>query len=51
MFNVEGTNKPPSHCEIHNLERDLKKLHKDGHLKGINLYLYGLVLKEQERIL
>lgn len=48
-LHTEGTNKPPQHSEIHNLERDLKKLYNSGHLHGINLYIYGLVLKEQER--
>jgi hypothetical protein len=32
------------------LERELKKLEKEGRLKGINLYVYGLVLREQERL-
>ena len=46
-FNVDGTNKSPSHPEIQTLERDLKKLYSEGRLKGINLYIYGLVLKEK----
>ena len=45
----EGTGKPPLHAEIHNLERDLKQLYSNKELNGINLYLYGLVLREQER--
>jgi hypothetical protein len=32
------------------LERELKNLYQDGKLKGINLYIYGLVLREQERL-
>jgi hypothetical protein len=49
FFYAEGTNKPPQHSEIHNLERELKKLYQAGTLNGLNLYLYGLVLNEQER--
>ena len=47
---ADGTNKIPSHPDIQLLERDLKKLYHEGKLKGINLYIYGLVLKEQERL-
>ena len=47
--NSEGTNKPPQHSEIQNLQRDLGKLYSQNALRGINLYLYGLVLREQER--
>ena len=43
-------NRAPIHCEIQLLEREFKKLYEKGRLtSGINLYLYGLVLKEQER--
>lgn len=31
------------------LERELRGLYKKGSLSDINLYLYGLILKEQER--
>lgn len=44
---LEGTGRPPQHAEIHNLERDLKQLYHSHDLHGINLYLYGLVLREQ----
>lgn len=47
---VDGTGKAPSHPDIQMLERELKKLEKEGRLKGINLYVYGLVLREQERL-
>ena len=46
-INIDGTNKAPIHPEIQMLERELKKLFMDNKLKGINLYIYGLVLKEQ----
>ena len=49
IYENEGTGKPPLHAEIHNLERDLKQLYSNKELNGINLYLYGLVLREQER--
>lgn len=49
MSYSEGTNKPPQHSEIHNLDRELKKLYHANSLNGLNLYLYGLVLNEQER--
>ncbi len=45
MSYTEGTGKPPQHAEIHNLERDLKQLYSSKQLSGINLYLYGLVLR------
>ena len=44
---IEGNNKIPVHPEVHLIERELKALHKNSSLSGINLYLYGLVLKEQ----
>lgn len=44
-INKDGTNKPASHPDIHTLERELKKLYQDNKLAGINLYVYGLVLK------
>jgi hypothetical protein len=46
----DGTGKAPSHPDIQMLERELKNLYQDGKLKGINLYIYGLVLREQERL-
>jgi tetratricopeptide (TPR) repeat protein len=47
---VEGTNKVAVHPEVQTIERELKNLYNEGNLSGLNLYLYGLVLKEQERL-
>lgn len=44
---VEGTNKVAVHPEVQTIERELKNLYNEGNLSGLNLYLYGLVLKEQ----
>ena len=35
--------------ELTIIERELEKFYKQGKLNEFNLYLYGLVLKEQER--
>lgn len=45
--NSDGSNKAACHPDIQLLERELKILYKDGKLRGVNLYIYGLVLKEQ----
>lgn len=39
-----------SHPEIQVLDRELKKLYQERRLNGINLYLYGMILKEQQRL-
>jgi anaphase-promoting complex subunit 8 len=48
---IEQSNKIPSHPEIQVLDRELKKLYQERKLYGINLYLYGLILREQERLM
>jgi len=40
----------PVHPEIQVLDRELRKLYTEKKLNGINLYLYGLILREQERL-
>jgi anaphase-promoting complex subunit 8 len=47
---VENSNKIRSHPEIQLLDRELKKLYQEKRLNGLNLYLYGLILKEQQRL-
>jgi anaphase-promoting complex subunit 8 len=51
MGYIEQNNKIPSHPEIQVLDRELKKLYQEKKLYGINLYLYGLILREQERLM
>lgn len=47
---VEGTSVTPANPELQMLEREFRTLYKRGALSDINLYLYGLILKEQERL-
>lgn len=49
MFENEQNAKTVVNPEISNIERDLEKLHSEGKLNELNMYLYGLVLKEQQR--
>lgn len=47
---AENSNRTPTHPDIQLLDRELRKLHEERRLNGLNLYLYGLVLREKERL-
>jgi anaphase-promoting complex subunit 8 len=47
---VEGTQVMPTNPELQLLEKEFRRMYKDRTLRDINLYLYGLILKEQERL-
>ena len=45
-FNKEENNKVGTNPEIVMIQRELEVLYKKGKLNELNLYLYGIVLRE-----
>ena len=45
-FNKEENNKVGTNPEIVMIQRELEVLYKKGRLNELNLYLYGIVLRE-----
>ena len=49
LENESGGGRTALNPELGALERNLGQLYKDNKLDDVNLYLYGLVLKEREK--
>ena len=47
----EAESKSIVNTELQAIERELEKFYKQNKLNEINLYLYGLVLKQQEKLI